>query len=238
MCQLTPDSVPGQIALASIYVQAGRTELALAKIAEIRSKLGSKLTTNDQLLLVECEAWAELMRNGLPKAEKVLTAAQQQYPGASEPYKAMAEIYLNRREVTNAVIALGRLLEVQPNNVEALINSGGLKIRMAEYQEAIPFLDRALQLQPENLYALLNRGFANLQLGKLDDARRDYEILERTLPKPMHAVYYGLGEIAYKNKQKRTALQNYERYVKLAPAGTAEMRVVQERIKQLKSGTI
>ena len=150
----------------------------------------------------------------------------------------MAEIYLNRRDMTNAMATLGKLLDVQPNNVEALINSAGLKIRMAEYGESISYLDRALQLQPENLYGLLNRGFANLQLGNLEAARRDYEMLERTLPKPMHAVYYGLGEIAFKTKQKRTALQNYERYVKLAPNGTAEMKLVQERIKQLKSGTI
>lgn len=238
MCQLTPNSVPGQIALASVFVQGGRWDLALAKVAEIRSKLGSRLTTNDQLLLVECEAWSQLTKDDLPGAEKILAAAQRQYPDHSEPYKAMAEIYLSRRDLTNAVVTFRKLLEVQPNNVEALINSGGLKIRMAEYKEAIPYLDRALQLQPENQYALLNRAFANLQLGNLDAARSDYETLERTLPKPMHAVYYGLGEIAYKNKQKRTALQNYERYVKLAPPGTQEMKIVQDRIKILKNGTI
>ncbi|HMC26220.1 MAG TPA: DUF2723 domain-containing protein [Verrucomicrobiae bacterium] len=238
ICQLTPENVPAQTALASIFVQGGRADLALTKIAEIRRKLGSKLTTNDQLLLVECEAWSQLIKNDLPGAEKILAAAQRQYPDHSEPYKAMAEIYLNRRDMTNAMATLGKLLDVQPNNVEALINSAGLKIRMAEYGESISYLDRALQLQPENLYGLLNRGFANLQLGNLEAARRDYEMLERTLPKPMHAVYYGLGEIAFKTKQKRTALQNYERYVKLAPNGTAEMKLVQERIKQLKSGTI
>ena len=234
---LTPENVPAQIALASVFVQGGKADEALARIAEIRAKFNN-LTSNDHLLLFECEGWAHSIKDDLPAAEKVLLAAQRQYPDRSEPYKALAEIYFSRRDMTNAMATLRKLVEAQPNNVEGLINYGSLKIRMAAYEEAVPYLDRAIQLQPNNLYALLNRGFANLQVGNLDAARQDYEILERRLPRPVHAVYFGLGEIAFKNKQKKTALQNFEKYVKLAPSGTQEMKVVQDRIKSLKNGAI
>jgi tetratricopeptide (TPR) repeat protein len=70
----------------------------------------------------------------------------------------------------------------------------------------------------------------------LDAARHDYERLERQAPKPMYAVHYALGEIAFAKKQKKTALEHYEKYIKLAPRGTAEMQAIQARVQQLKNG--
>src|SRR5258706_1276689 len=145
---------------------------------------------------------------------------------------------MSRRDLTNATAALGKLVLAQPDNVDGLINFAAMKMRAADYTNAIEYLDHSLQLEPENVYALLNRAVANFQLENFEAARRDYETLERRLPKPMHVVYYALGEIAFKKKQRKAALQNFEKYVKLAPHGTKEMKFVQERIKALKSGTI
>lgn len=237
VCTFNPNNIPAHTAQATVYVQAGRPEEALRKVREIRGKF-TNLNQDDQLLLSECEAWAQVAKNNLADAEKILSTAQEKYPERPEPYKALAEIYLSRGDYSNAVAALGKLVGAQPKNSDALINFAALKMRMGRYQEAIPHLDRALQLQPENFYALLNHGIANFQLDNLDAARQDYETLERRLPKPMHIVHYALGEIAYKKKQNKTALQQYEKYLKLAPRGTPEMKLVQERIQKLKSGTI
>jgi len=99
-------------------------------------------------------------------------------------------------------------------------------------------LDLALNLYPDNPYALMNRAIANLQNGKLDAAQSDYETLERILPKPLHTVYYGLGEVFYQKKNSKMALQYYNQYLKLAPRGTPEVKFVQERISKLKNGSI
>ena len=169
-------------------------------------------------------------------AEKTLKRAQEEHPSRPEPFKALAEIYLTQRHWTDAAIVLSRLIEAQPENAEALIDFAALKIRMGAYQEALAPLERALTLQPDNFYARLNHGIACLQLTNLDAARHDYELLERRAPKPLYAIHYGLGEIAYQKKQKETALEHYEKYLELAPRGTAEMRAIEARVKGLKSG--
>jgi tetratricopeptide (TPR) repeat protein len=234
---LTPENVPAQIAFAGVCVQAGRADQALEVVGQIRNTF-TNLSHNDQLILFECEAWSHILKNDLPGAEKTLAGAQRQFPDRAEPYKALAEIYLNRGDWTNATATLSKLVDTQPNNIDGLINFAALKMRMGNYRDAIPLLDRALKLQPENFYALLNHGIANLQIDNLDAARQDYETLERRLPKPMHIIHYALGEIAFKKKQKTTALREYEKYVRIAPRGTEEMKLVRERIVKIKHGAI
>jgi tetratricopeptide (TPR) repeat protein len=233
----TPDNVSAQIALASVYVQGGRQEDALRKVTEIRTKF-PKMTEDQTLTLFECEAWAQSFKGDLPAAQKILSIAERAYPNRSEPFKGMAEIYLSQGDLTNAMASLKGLIQAQPDSLDGLINYAALNIRIGKFKEAIPSLDRALLLQPENLYALLNRAIANLQLENFEAARQDYETLELHLPKPMHAVHYALGEIALRQKQKPKALKHFEKYLKLAPHGTPEMKFVEYRIQQLKSGAI
>jgi tetratricopeptide (TPR) repeat protein len=236
-CELMTTNTASHIALAALYVQAGRAEDSFRKISEIRSSF-PQLGVSDQLTLAECEAWAYVLKNDLPAAQKTLQAAQERFPDRAEPYKAMSEIYLNRRDVTNALATLDKLVRHHPDNVDGLINYAALQMRQEHYSEAIPYLNRAVQLQPENVFALLNRGIANFQTGHLDAARQDYETLERHLPKPTHVVHFALGEIAFKSKQKKVALEHYQKYLELAPRGLPEIQTVQDRIKAIKTGTI
>ena len=57
------------------------------------------------------------------------------------------------------------------------------------------------------------------------------------LKKPPYAVYYGLGDIAYRKKDKEEAIKNFDKYLELIPAKSQEALLVKDRIKKLKSGT-
>jgi len=236
VCELTPNNVPGHLALAAVYAQAARSDDAMRKVTEIRGKFNN-LTPSDLLTLAECEAWARVYQNDLPGAEKALTAAQQQFPDRPEPYKALAEIYLSRRDSVHAKEVLEKLVKSQPENIDGLINYAALMMRQEKYEEAIPYLDRAVQLQPDNFYARLNRGIANFKTGKLDAAWEDYQELDRRLPKPAYIVHFALGEIAYQKKQKTRALEHYRKYLELAPRGTQEIKDVEAKVRALKNGT-
>lgn len=224
--------------LANVYVQAGFPDKTLELVAAIRAETKAKtLDVADQVGLIQSEAWAYARQNDLATAEKILLAAQEKYPDRPEPFATLYEIYQWRGRGTNAMAMLEKQLKLQPNAIEALINYSGLKIYNKSYEEAIPFLNRSLQLEPQNAAALLNRAIAYLQSGNLDAARRDYEALASALPKPHYAVHYGLGEIAFRKKNRKGALRHYEEYLKLAPASTAEAKLVRERIKAVKSGS-
>lgn len=232
-----PDNLVARLALANAYVRSGLPAEAFKITSSIRAAAAGKtLPPIDEVSLLQAEAYAHAGQGDMPAAVKLLTDAQQRYPDQDIPFSTLSELYLANRFLTNALVVLEQQLKLQPQNVTALNNYGHLLMREGRYSNAIPVLSRAIALQSTHPEALLNRAIANLQLGKLDESQTDYETLQNTLPRPSHAVAYGLGEIAFRQKKVRTALRQYNKFLELAPRGVPEAEQVRQRIKQLKSG--
>jgi len=232
---LTPTNVNARIGLASRCLQARMPDLALSYIADIRAT-EPKLHTADREALTATEAWAYVARKDVPTAEKILQETIAKYPLSDMPYSTLAEIYLHVGHLTNAMEVLDKELKAQPENSGVLNNCARLKIINNEFEPAIKLLDHALRLDPKNMLSLLNRAISNLKSGKLDDAQRDYQMLETSLPTVPYQVHFGLFDVAYKKKNPKTALKYGKLYAKGAPQGTAEFADVSERIKKVKSG--
>ena len=114
-------------------------------------------------------------------------------------------------------------------------------MQMGKFQEAIGPLNRVLEtanLSPELSHrARLNRAIACLQLGQLADAQKDYVELQKIYTNSFQ-VLYGLGEIAYRNKDSKSAVEYYERYLNAmsnAPSSD-EIVLVKSRLQELKPG--
>jgi tetratricopeptide (TPR) repeat protein len=233
---LAPKALEPRVLLAGILVQARMPDKALELIEQIRNEPKEKPTPAGTLMtLIQSEAWAHIYKNDLASAERILRAAESKYPGDETPFSTLIEIYFRIRQTSNAVALLERELSRNPNHPSALINYAVIKMQGKEYEAAIPMLDRALKADPDNAYALLNRAIANLQLGRLDDARRDYEHIMSKQSRVPHTVHYGLGEIAWRKKLRKPALEHYNDYLKTAPA-TPEREEVERRVKLLKAG--
>lgn len=235
---LTPDNFGAHLGLAMMLSQAGMPDFSLAEVARIRAQ--TNLFTLDlpkEIALSQAEAWALVGKNEVNAAQKLLESLQERQPTLAEPFATLAEIYLVLGRSSNAMAVLEKQLKVQTTNVSALINYAVLKIGARDVEASIPYLDRALTYEPQNVIALLNRAIANLYTDKLEPARRDYESLERLLPKPSHLVYYGLGEIAWRQKRLKDAIKYYEEYLARAPLGTPEIKMINDRLEKLKSGS-
>lgn len=233
---LNPKALEPRVLLAGILVQARMPDKALELIEQIRNEPKDKPTPAAAVMaLIQSEAWAHVYKDDLAGAEKILRAAESKYPGDETPFSTLIEIYFRIRQTSNAVALLERELSRNPNHSSALINYAVIKMQDKEYEAAIPMLDRALKADPDNAYALLNRAIANLQLGRLDDAQRDYEHITGKQTRVPHAVHYGLGEIAWRKKLREPALEHFNDYLKTAPA-TPEREEVEQRVKRLKAG--
>ena len=232
-----PENLVARLALANAFVRSGLPGEAFKITASIRaSTAGKPLPALDEVSLLQTEAYAHAGEGDLPAAVKLLTEAQRRFPDQDIPFSTLSELYLANKFLTNAVVVLEEQLKLQPKNVMALNNYGHLLMREGRFTNAIPVLSQAIALQATHPEALLNRAISHLQLGNLDAAQTDYETLQNILPRPSHAVAFGLGEIAFRQRKERTALRQYNKFLELAPPGVPEIAQVRQRITQLKSG--
>jgi len=112
---------------------------------------------------------------------------------------------------------------------------------LGDYDQAIVPLTHAMDVDTNStptlrIYAQLNRAVAYLRKDNLDDARRDYEALRRSHP-TTYQVYYGLQEIAYRKKLFKDATRYCQLYLSYAPTNTGEAKLINARLKELRSGS-
>jgi len=255
--ELAPNNPDGQLDLAKTYIDMGLVDAGLALIQDIREPF-----TGDPLELVRVEALAYLKTNNFAQADKLLTEGRAKYPKDQNFPGVMAEFYrlmgykalyqgngdtAREKEAAKwfkkSLAALDEQLQFlnAPMNVTAnalqipKINLQRVEMQMMlrDYTNAILTSTAMVRQDPENPVPLLNRAISELQIGQLDAAKKDYQVLEKVVPQRSHMVYYGLAQIAQKQNDK-TAEIHYERlYLDCASPNTAEFTNVTQRLRKL-----
>jgi tetratricopeptide (TPR) repeat protein len=122
-----------------------------------------------------------------------------------------------------------------PERTTALFLKSVALMQLKDYDQAIEPLNELLSLQT-NYAAQLNRAIAFYKLDNLDAAKRDYKAVGKVVTNA-YQVFYGLGEIAYKQNDTHAAIKNYKLYLTNAPTNTEEARLVNARLKELQTKT-
>ncbi len=68
-----------------------------------------------------------------------------------------------------------QVLDIEPNNIDALINIGLCYRHLKEYEKAILYYDKVLDIEPDNEVALNNKGYVYECMGELEKAILLYE---------------------------------------------------------------
>jgi tetratricopeptide (TPR) repeat protein len=149
-----------------------------------------------------------------------------------------AFVAMEQKDFSKASKLVNGILEKNPENARALAYQGIIAMENKDDEKAIAAFDRSLKIEPNNATTIRNRAIVNLRSGHLKAAKEDYETLQKSFPK-WHVVYYGLGEIALKNKDNEEAANNYEQYLKYAPTNAVgeaaeERKTVETRLKELR----
>lgn len=232
-----PENRVAQLMLISSVASAQLSDIALARLAQFRSRYGATISEAEEMELLRSEAWARVGRKEMAEAERVLISAAPRYPKNSAPWDTLVDIYIQLGQVTNAFNTLDRQLQAQPESLRALINYGAINARLDKFAEAIPYYDRALKIAPNDEIALFNRATANSKLNRLDAAQKDYESLLRVAKSNYRAVaLFGLGDIHFRKKNRALSLEFFNDFIKAAPEGSPEVALARERIKLLEGG--
>jgi tetratricopeptide (TPR) repeat protein len=254
---LRPNDVDAQLALAKTYVDMDNVDEGLKMVQKARTH--ATAANADEITRVE--ALAYMAKQDFDRAEGLLkTAAAKNDAGTGSRLGMLAEFYrvrgyndLRAKRTTEAkahfnsalatldqqlrwYAAPERVHSSEPETAEVLMRKSEIQMQLGAYDAAIASLDKALDLQSENPRALMNRAIAKLQAGKYDDAKHDYQQLEKLLPTPNYAVYYGLGEVASKTNDRSGAIRNFKKYLKYAPENSDEAKQVRERLQKLEHG--
>ena len=232
---MVPDYLPSQLWLAQFYVLNHFPEKALALIPKIRDAAEASADPGVgkfDLLKVEVAALFSAERSG--EAEQKFRELMDKYPKDMNLLSLVFQVSTTFKSYTNALHAVDLALEIKPDDVGALVNKGYLSIQIHDNPTAITALTTALSIDTNNATAKLNRAIAYLDSNKLDEARQDYTELEKLFPS-VFQIYYGLGEIAWRNKDTNNAVRYYDLYVANAPAETDEAKTIVERLQSLRT---
>jgi tetratricopeptide (TPR) repeat protein len=231
-----PNNFPARLMLASTYLQGQAFDEALQLAKDTRARLGpAAQQVSNQVELIRLESLAHLGKGETEIAERALLEAHRQFPQDNAVLDTLFYVYFSTLRFSNVLAVIDQQLALNPQNPRALLNKGATLIETKAFKEAVAPLDQVLRLQPDNQAALRNRAIALLQSGQLDRAEQDYLTLNRREP-DSYIVQFGLGEIAFRRKDTKKALDHYEKFLKNAPSSTLEIEAVRQKVEALRPG--
>ncbi|MCE5334069.1 MAG: tetratricopeptide repeat protein [Desulfobacteraceae bacterium] len=157
-------------------------------------------------------------------------------PDDVRPKFNVAVIYQDAGRLDEAEVLYRAILDRQSDHAPAWSNLASIQEKRGLMSEAEKSYLHAVESDPENPWIVSQYGFFLLRAGRLTEAGTKFEHALRVNRKCANA-WYGLGMIAEKNGDNRTALQNYDRAVVYNPNDLeAYLRAADIRISQGERG--
>jgi predicted Zn-dependent protease len=240
---LEPDNLEARLHLAQIYYFNNLFDQAIDVIREVHANPQSAgLDHTNTVELLGTETAANLSRGDLPSAQAAVRAATSKAPQDADLFAAATKVYMDFGQYTNALDTIDRQLKIRPDDQGALFYKGNACLQLSRFSEAIEPLTRLLAMETNNFskthyLAQFMRAKAFLGQNKLSEAKQDYELLSKALPKEF-PVYFELAEIAYREKDTNAAVRYYESYRANAPTNYVDdLKYAAARLEELKHGS-
>lgn len=231
--ELDPSRVDAAFELADIYQRNGIFQEVLAVVEKLKSpSIFSNLSMTNRLLVARIEAWAHYGSGDMEGAERVLRAANKQYPDSPKELYILAQMHAQKGDYSKALDTLQELFQRFPNNIQALVLESAILIKQEKLEEALRPLNEVLNLDPKNREALINRAWTYFLSEDWESARQDYESLLKAYPE-MNSARLKLAQIAENQQNRQEALRLYRRFLEDEPENSKEREVALEKIDAL-----
>jgi tetratricopeptide (TPR) repeat protein len=222
-----PEGERGWLARLRIAAMMGKQ----GRVAEARRYLDDlPAVTVEQRVQVR-QAEAQLLRdaNDNAAAYAVLTRALAAQPDDPDLLYDAAMVAEKIDRVDEAIKGLTRLLELQPENAQAMNALGYTLVdRTPRVEEGFKLVERAHALSPQDPFILDSLGWAYFRLGKLDDAEKHLRQAMEIRPDPEIAAH--LGEVLWAKGERERATEIWQSQLKATP----DHPVLLETVRRLK----
>lgn len=232
--QLMPDEFIPKSLLATAFLRAGHPEETTKLVQEMRERHSRQpLAAPEFAEMIGLESLARLIQGDPEGAIRLVTEAREAQPENVLILDTLSNLLISRSKTSEALKVVGDWIRMKPGDNAALLRLAQLQLMQGQNQAAADTLSVVLKKDPANRLALMSRATAYMALKRFDDARRDYSRLAEEFP-DRPEIQYGLGEIATQQKNHAQALEHFEKYLRVAPGGTAEYSNAVQRVQSLK----
>ncbi len=209
-----PDGERGWLARLRVAAMMGKQ----GRVAEARRYLDELPAVSLEQRVQVRQAEAQLLRdaNDNAAAYAVLTKALAAHPDEPDLLYDAAMVAEKLDRVDEAIRGLTRLVELQPENAQAMNALGYTLVdRTPRVDEGFKLVERAHALSPQDPFILDSLGWAYFRLGKLDDAEKHLRRAMEIRPDPEIAAH--LGEVLWAKGERERATEIWQSQLKATP---------------------
>lgn len=234
VCQLAPDFLPARIWLAQLYLYNRLSDQALNTLHEpLTQPKRFGLNTTNSTGVNTLAAFAHLQKNEPKRGVEMLEQEISLHPDDTNLLTTVAQALFTRGLFSDALHVIDRRLAQVPDDPQWLFGKGFASLQMSNYNQAITAFTRVQEISTNDPMSRFYRAYAYLQTDRLNDARADYAALENSYTNSFQ-IEFGLGEVAWRQHNTNEAISRYEQFLSTAPTNAAEIKVVRERLTELR----
>jgi len=211
--KIKPENPEAHFLLGKALAQKGRVA-EMAK--EFEASLGLSNKYEKDIKQMRGYYYAETFNNGVkyaqaqdwPKAVEAFGTARTIDPSAPEAYKNLAYVYLNSQNDSLAAVVYEDLLNVQPQDLDALLALGDLRLSHQQYPAAVDFYLKALAADSSNSRATHGIALCYDYLGQRDNAMAAYERALQAKPEDKD-LRFNYGRLFYLREEYEKAIEQF-----------------------------
>jgi len=231
--QLAPDNLTTRLLLASIYLAYYHPDQALEVLHDpLTRPFRFALTEFNSTDLNVLAATAHFQRHENTDGAALLESEMSRHPDNEILMLVSAQVFNRAGLYTNALHAIDHKLARSPDDPTWLYGKGRVSAQIGAYGDAVTAFSRLLEIQTNFPDAQFRRGVAYYQSEHLDAARADFRQLQAAFTNSFQ-IAYGLGEIAWRQRQTNEAIRNYRIYLANAPTNAVEQKEVRDHLSHL-----
>jgi tetratricopeptide (TPR) repeat protein len=188
-----------KLRIGAMYGKQGRLDDAQRWLA------GLNAVTKEQKVQVR-QAQAQVLREGGddPGAYRVLSQGLEDHPDTPDLIYDLAMVAEKLDKVDEAESRLKRLVELKPDDAQALNALGYTLVdRTPRTDEGLALIERAHRLSPNDPFILDSLGWAFYRMGRLDEAERYLQLALEGRPDAEIAAH--LGEVLWRKGERDKA---------------------------------
>ncbi|MFO7865516.1 MAG: tetratricopeptide repeat protein [Candidatus Aminicenantes bacterium] len=151
------------------------------------------------------------------EAEKIYEGLAEANPDEARVYyNTIIQMYDNAGMPDNAIDAAKKIVELDPENADAVYNLGYMYVKEERFQEAVETFNRAIEIRPSFEYAYMNLGFSYSQLNQYGNAIQAFQELVKLNPDNDNA-WFNIAVNYMQQKKWSSAVEPLRKVIELRP---------------------